>query len=81
MERAVGIAPLVAGLRMGATVFSYAGELTITLLGDRSLADWETLGDGASLELHRLAASGEVTSRRGRRQSPSADPPSRSRRT
>ena len=35
MERAVGIAPLVAGLRMGATVFSYAGELTITLLGDR----------------------------------------------
>jgi hypothetical protein len=33
----------VAGVRLGVTVFSYAGTLTITLLGDGQLPDWSTL--------------------------------------
>ncbi|HWI00217.1 MAG TPA: wax ester/triacylglycerol synthase domain-containing protein [Propionibacteriaceae bacterium] len=43
LDDAVPFAPLVAGVRLGVTVFSYAGTLTITLLGDGQLPDWSTL--------------------------------------
>jgi diacylglycerol O-acyltransferase / wax synthase len=43
LDNAVPFSPLVAGVRLGVTVFSYAGTLTITLLGDGQLPDWSTL--------------------------------------
>jgi diacylglycerol O-acyltransferase len=43
LDNAVPFAPLVAGVRLGVTVLSYAGTLTITLLGDGQLPDWSTL--------------------------------------
>lgn len=43
LTRAAGIAPLVAGVRLGVTVFSYAGTLTVTLLGDGGLPAWGAL--------------------------------------
>jgi diacylglycerol O-acyltransferase / wax synthase len=43
LDGAVPFAPLVAGVRLGVTVFSYAGTLTISLLGDGQLPDWSTL--------------------------------------
>ncbi len=43
LQTAVPFAPLVARVRLGITVFSYAGTLTVTLLGDGDLPDWSNL--------------------------------------
>jgi hypothetical protein len=45
------------------TVFSYAGTLTITLLGDGELPDWSTLVSAAQRSLLMLSA-GERSTRR-----------------
>jgi WS/DGAT/MGAT family acyltransferase len=58
LSRAVGIAPLVAGVRLGVTVFSYAGVLDVTLLGDGEVPAWSTLVAGTARELDALTRSG-----------------------
>lgn len=52
LTRAVGIAPLVAGVRLAVTVFSYAGTLEVTLLGDTALPGWAALVAGTREGLH-----------------------------
>ena len=51
LSRAVGIASLAAGIRLGVTVFSYAGVLNVTLLGDAGVPAWSTLVAGTKQEL------------------------------
>src|SRR5215213_9988775 len=58
LEDAVPFAPLVAGVRLGVTVFSYAGTLTITLLGDGQLPDWSTLVSATQQSLMVSPANG-----------------------
>jgi diacylglycerol O-acyltransferase len=58
LDNAVPFAPLVAGVRLGATVFSYAGTLTVTLLGDGQLPDWSTLVSATRRSLV-MSAAGE----------------------
>jgi diacylglycerol O-acyltransferase / wax synthase len=43
LQAAVPFAPLVARVRLGITVFSYAGILSVTLLGDGDLPEWPDL--------------------------------------
>jgi diacylglycerol O-acyltransferase / wax synthase len=43
LQAAVPFAPLVARVRLGVTVFSYAGALSVTLLGDGDLPEWPDL--------------------------------------
>jgi WS/DGAT/MGAT family acyltransferase len=54
-ELAAGLSPLVAGVRLGVTVFSYAGVLTITLLGDGLLPDWPALVSSTRRAVAELA--------------------------
>ena len=63
LDNAVPYAPLVAGVRLGVTVFSYAGTLTITLLGDAELPDWSTLVSATQRSLLMFSA-GERSIRR-----------------
>jgi WS/DGAT/MGAT family acyltransferase len=63
LDNAVPFAPLVAGVRLGVTVFSYAGTLTITLLGDGQLPDWSTLVSATRHSL-MVSAADEPSTRR-----------------
>ncbi len=63
LDNAVPLAPLVAGVRLGVTVFSYAGTLTITLLGDGQLPDWSTLVSATRRSLVTAAAGEPSTTR------------------
>jgi diacylglycerol O-acyltransferase / wax synthase len=63
LEDAVPFAPLVAGVRLGVTVFSYAGALTVSLLGDGGLPDWSTLVLATQRSLG-ISSAGEPSIRR-----------------
>jgi hypothetical protein len=52
----IPIAPLVAGVRLGVAIFSYAGGLIITPHADGALSHLDLLADAIGEELDRLAA-------------------------
>jgi diacylglycerol O-acyltransferase / wax synthase len=58
LTRAVGVASLVAGIRLGVTVFSYAGSLNVALLGDATVPAWAALVAGARDELATRTRAG-----------------------
>ena len=52
LDHMAPLSPLVAGVRLSVTVFSYADQLTMTLLGDGQLRDWQALVSATSQSLY-----------------------------